>query len=567
MKWFRNLKISSKLIISFLIVALIAGVIGVIGYIGIINVELEVEEIGHVRLPSVESLLIISEGQTAVRLEEKTLLDGSLSLQEREQNYKNIEVIRERIQHAWDIYAPLPQSEEESIEWNRFLGLWEVWSKDIDVFLEMSRERDAASTSEGEQILVQMRERSVNENTTAFFAAEESLLKIIKINDEISEASIEKAVSTVRRSVTVLLAVIVFGLALAIVLALVIARMISRPVNSMLTAAEAIADGNLDIKLDIDTKDELGMLGNAFRKMTSKINTVMTNINNASEQVASGSSQLSDSSMSLSQGATEQASSIEELTASVEEISAQTKANAENAEQARDMATNAYKYAEEGNQHMVDMLGAMADINESSNNISKIIKVIDDIAFQTNILALNAAVEAARAGQHGKGFAVVAEEVRNLAARSADAAKETTTMIEGSIEKVEGGTRIANETADALGKIVDGVSKATDLVGEIAIASNEQAQGVEQINQGLSQISNVVQTTSATAEETAAASEELSGQAEMLKSQVETFRLKKHQDVDMTPELARMLENMGNKEPKPNRVKRISLSDLEFEKY
>lgn len=566
MKWFKNLKISRKLILSFLVVALIAGVIGVLGYIGIVNVELEVEEIGHVRLPSVESLLIISEGQTAVRLEEKTLLDGSLSLDERKESYQNIETIRERIQHAWDIYAPLPQSEEEAIEWQKFLGLWDTWSKDVDIFLEMSRERDVASEEEGEAILIKMRERSVNENTTEFFEAEESLLKLIKINDEISEASVVKAVNTVNRSLTVLLSVIVFGLALAILLAIIIARMISKPVNAMLSAANAIAEGNLDFKLDIETKDEVGMLGRAFKKMTQKINMVMSNINNASEQVASGASQLSDSSMSLSQGATEQASSIERLTASVEEISIQTKANAENAEQARDMAKNAYKYAEEGNHHMVDMLGAMSDINESSTNISKIIKVIDDIAFQTNILALNAAVEAARAGQHGKGFAVVAEEVRNLAARSANAAKETTTMIEGSIEKVEGGTRIANETAQALNQIVEGVSKATELVGEIAIASTEQALGVEQINQGLSQISSVVQTTSATAEQTAAASQELSGQAGMLKSQVKNFTLKKQKIETMTSEVAKMLKNMGSNQ-RSNEAQRISLSDLEFEKY
>jgi len=229
------------------------------------------------------------------------------------------------------------------------------------------------------------------------------------------------------------------------------------------------------------------------------------------------------------------------------------KLNASNANQANELALAAKEGAIKGNEQMKGMLKAMEEINEGSGSIFKIIKVIDEIAFQTNILALNAAVEAARAGQHGKGFAVVAEEVRNLAARSANAAKETTGLIEDSMKKVEGGTKIANDTAAALSQIVEGVTQVTNLVGEIATASNEQALGINQVNQGILQVSDVVQANFATSEESAAASEELSSQAELLREQVSQFKLKKTTGSsykvfeDLNPEVLRMIEDMSQK--------------------
>ena len=287
-----------------------------------------------------------------------------------------------------------------------------------------------------------------------------------------------------------------------------------------------LASGNLNIENAPEYKGDFSDISNALNGIIESLNPVMRDIYDSAEQVSFGASQVSDGSQALAQGSTEQASAIQELTASITEIAEQTKRNAVDANQARQLTTVAMDNAKIGNSHMNAMQQSMMDINTSSQDISKIIKVIDDIAFQTNILALNAAVEAARAGQHGKGFAVVAEEVRSLAARSSDAAKETTYLIEGSINKVRSGTKIADETAVALTDIVTGIEKVTTLVSNIAVASNEQAAGIAQINTGIKQVAQVVQQNSATAEESAAASEELSGQAEMLKQMVDAFKIK-----------------------------------------
>ncbi|MCX7748021.1 MAG: methyl-accepting chemotaxis protein [Clostridia bacterium] len=414
----------------------------------------------------------------------------------------------------------------------------------------------------------------------------------INLVGELIEQSAQTQIAVLEKDKTSMILKIILvdiiAFLLAVVLAIIFLKMVSRSLGNLREAAMKIAEGDLNVEVDVKSRDEIGVVAEVFNTMTNSINEILININTAASQVSTGSKQVSASSQMLSQGSTEQASSIEEITASLEQIAVQTNQNAGNAKQANELSIHAKENAEQGNEQMGKMLKSMEEINKASGNISKIIKVIDEIAFQTNILALNAAVEAARAGQHGKGFAVVAEEVRNLAARSANAARETTEMIEGSVKKVEEGTKIANETASALNNIVVGVAKASGLVAEIAIASNEQATGIAQVNQAVMQVSQVTQTNSATAQESAAASEELSAQAEILKEMVGKFKLKKYKKStykdfeNLPPNIIKMLENLTDSGDKASfgmnlqnsgimrrqdvRAK-IDLSDKDFGKY
>jgi len=287
---------------------------------------------------------------------------------------------------------------------------------------------------------------------------------------------------------------------------------------------ETVSGG--DLSADIQVLSDKDTMGMSLRDMVDNLNNMFAEIHASTSQVSTGSRQVADGAQSLAQGSTEQAASVEELSSSIAEISVRTKENAATAERTAKLSDTIRESAEKGSRQMDEMILAVQDINDASQSINKIIKTIDDIAFQTNILALNAAVEAARAGNAGKGFAVVAEEVRNLASKSAEAAKDTGSMIQNSMDKAELGSRIAGETAASLNEIVTGIAQSSQMISEIANASEQQSLGISQINIGIDQVAQVIQHNSATAQESAAASEEMSGQSDVLQQLIAQFKLK-----------------------------------------
>ena len=426
----------------------------------------------------------------------------------------------------------------------------------------------------------------------------ESVAALVDFADTLtSEMAVEADVAA-NRTTFILIIVLVCIAAIAIFLTVYISRLISKPLNDMMgyirqagetgklqytdeqwkncdrisTGKDEISQtmkafaqmlrkfvyyGDLvkqvaskDLTLTVETLGQDDTFGNAITQMLDDLNIIFAEITSATAQVNAGSGQIADGAQTLAQGATEQAATVQELSASVSEIAEKTKANARRADEAAKLAASIMQNADKGSHQMEDMIEAVSQINQSTQGIKKVMKSVQDIARQINILSLNAAVEAARAGVHGKGFAVVADAVRQLAQQSAEVTQESGSLIANSIEKAEIGTRIASETAASLAEIVAGISKSSRLTGEIAVSSEEQSFGITQINDGIGQVAQVVQQNSATAQESAAASEELNGQSSMLHELVAQFKLReKDTQYKALPYVEGKIESVADRKP------------------
>jgi methyl-accepting chemotaxis protein len=420
----------------------------------------------------------------------------------------------------WRGYASLAATPAERARWAAFEKARADWEKSSAEVLSLLAQDSTDARKDAIDV-------SLNEGAARFETARTELAALGRLRQEhvaAQAAADERRIATLRWLAGMgMLAAFVAAIGLGTLLA----RAIVRPLQDVVARLRDVAEGEGDMtrRLAANRGDEIGEMARWFNVFMDRLHDVLVEVRRAADQVTTASREVSGTTGEISAGAQEQASSLEETAASLEEITGTVKQNADNARQANQLASGARSVAEKGGEVVAAAVQSMGAINASSNKIAAIITAIDEIAFQTNLLALNAAVEAARAGDQGRGFAVVASEVRNLAQRSASAAKEIKDLIHDSVGKVEAGSHLVNESGATLAEIVGAVKRVTDIVAEIAAASGEQSSGVDQVNRAVSQMDQVVQGNAARTEQLSSTAQELAAQAEQLQALVARFRL------------------------------------------
>ena len=512
-------------------------------------------------LPSVDVAREMSTTISNIRLNELEYLSAD-SDNEKETSLQYLQDGNETMDTLLAAYGDMIDEEERNF-YDNANNLWiryQAAAEEMMALAKQGRSENARGILDGEC-------------ETLFNSLNSAFDDIIDYNTKGSDDAAAESTSLYKTATLTMAAVVIAIILVGVFFSFVIIRLIKIPISEIENAATKMAEGDLDVKISYTSKDELGVLAAqvgklihklqliiedenqflakmaegdftvdstceeaytggfypllvSFRGIADKLNDTMLQISQSSSQVAGGADQVSNGAQALAQGATEQASSVQELAATIDEISNKVSQNADSARQASKAASSVSVKMDVSKEKMQQMTHAMGDISSCSSEIGKIMKIIEDIAFQTNILALNAAVEAARAGNAGKGFAVVADEVRNLANKSKEASENISALIENSLKAVENGTQIADDTAQSLIQAVNDVNEMAGIIEQISAASSDQADSIAQLTVGIDQISNVVQTNSATAEESAAASEELSSQSQIMKSLVGRFQLK-----------------------------------------
>jgi len=562
----KNLKMKPKLIAGFLSVIILAAVVGITGITGMMSINKTASDMYEYQTQPLANLSKVIEELQLMRVNMRGYIiyaehDNMSAV---ETSRTAIEGYKKTMEENIALFAAIIKNPEiESL----FAESRKFYEGDFQKCLEGTYAMAKAGDSNGAYALLAQHSAGIDKMANNLNTCLELKIADAKNADLAGDATFAGLLATI-------IAVLIIAIAFSMMLALYLARMISKPLivleKFMLRAAETgdltlskndveaiekysmikdevgtcinstakfvrrltdVSEGletfaRGDLTVDLEILSDQDTMGNSLHHMSANLNDMLSEINASSHQVSVGSDQVADSAQDLAQGATEQAASAEQLASSVTEIAHKTKENAKMADKAAKLADTIMASAEEGSRRMNDMMTAVNEINDASHSIKKIIKTIDEIAFQTNILALNAAVEAARAGEHGRGFAVVAEEVRSLASKSAEAAKYTDEIILSTINKTELGTRLADETATSLKEIVTGINESSLIAGEIAKSAEEQSMAFAEINIGIDQVSQVVQQNAATAQESAAAAQEINAQTTMLQELISRFKLK-----------------------------------------
>lgn len=575
-----NLKIGKRLIISFIIVEILAGLSGIVSVFEMAEMNKKHE------------YALVNYGFSQGNIGKAMLMVANVNRCVRDiicfTDQQDIASAKSQTEESWAQYEILSAAVEETLSDSEELAQYETIKRDLQSYTAKCAEISVLGDTTDIQQSLQAQRMAVDELDPLYNTLYDDWTDLMELNIKVgNELSDHLSLREIyNRIFTLTLTAISFGIGL--LLAVKISQGISRPIAACVARLEQLEKGDLDTPVPESTsQDETGTLlralegsihtlaaivkdinqmlnamaeGNfdvhtqaernyvgafskvlySIRGMNQRISDTLQQINLSANQVDAGAEQVSAGAQAQAQGAAEQASSVEELAASISEIDTHIQQSSTNARTGQQIAIETSERIVACNQQMDHLIAAMGEIQDSSNEIEKIISTIESIAFQTNILALNAAVEAARAGTAGKGFAVVADEVRNLATKSAEASKNTAALIERSIQAVENGTKLAGQTAKALLSSVEDVRQAAEVIDQIYKASETEAVSIAQINQGIEQISSVVQTNSATSEESAAASEELSGQAQVLKQLVSKFKLRRNsQTADISQEADR----------------------------
>ncbi|MET0323098.1 MAG: methyl-accepting chemotaxis protein [Duganella sp.] len=513
MKWFYDLKIATKLLVSFGVVLLLTLIMGVSSILSTARVNQASSELADNWMPSVRMAMELRGDVSDLRRWQLAHLlnDEASGYADYEQR---INATLAAVKAHREAYEKLISSPEEKALVTAFDQSWTAFLADNSKMLSLS----AAGSKDEARALSRNSAKALTDLTDA-------TTKLVKLNIDGGDAASDTATATYNTARATSIALLVINIGIGLALAVAVARIVSAPLREAVSVASAVAEGDLTRDIQVKSACETGQLMQALKNMTDNLQALVAQVRSGTDLIATASAEIASGNQDLSSRTEEQASSLEETASSMEELTSTVKQNADNARQANQLAKSASGIATRGGEVVGQVVGTMASINESSRKIEDIISVIDGIAFQTNILALNAAVEAARAGEQGRGFAVVAGEVRNLAHRSAAAAKDIKQLIGDSVQKVEAGSQLVNEAGTTMNEIVSSITRVTDIMAEISSASNEQSDGIEQVNTAITQMDTVTQQNAALVEESAAAAESMQSQAAQLSDIVSVFKI------------------------------------------